>query len=78
VRRPPHRAARLGGLVRARPFATRAASPLQGAALSILIWVSLANESENESELPLLEAFAILLMLGSFLLLLFVAGMYWS
>jgi hypothetical protein len=37
----------------------------------------LPNEPENEPELPLLEAFVILLMLGLFLLLLFVGGMYW-
>ena len=39
--------------------------------------IGLPNERDKEPELPLLEAFVILLMLGLFLLLLFVGGMYW-
>jgi len=37
----------------------------------------LPNEPDTEPELPLLEEFAILVMLGAVLLLLFVGGMYW-
>ena len=55
-----------------------AASALQDAALSNPNpRANLPNEPENEPELPLLEAFIILLMLGLFLLLLFVGGLYW-
>jgi hypothetical protein len=66
------------GLVRARPFESRAASCLQDAALLTLQHrTNLPNEPNKEPELPLLEAFVILLMLGLFLLLLFMGGLYW-
>jgi hypothetical protein len=39
--------------------------------------IGFPNGRDKEPELPLLEAFVILLMLGLFLLLLFLGGLYW-
>jgi hypothetical protein len=58
-------AARLGGLVRARPFQ------------SSMTRVTLPNEPDEKPELPMVEAFGIALLLWVVMAILFAWGLYW-
>jgi hypothetical protein len=73
-------AARLGGIVRARPkVGPRPDLPKPDAAPSTPnTWVqSLPNEPDEEPELPLLQAIIIVLLLCLGLAVVFVWAMYW-
>jgi len=74
----PHWAARLDGLVRARPFERWAASHLRTRPFQFsIIRVAMPDDPEDKSERPLLEAFSIAILLWLIMAVLFAVGLYW-